>query len=99
MEHKTLISYIANAFTIFAASISESEIAQWILFALGILSTILSISISLFKLFGKWKEISQDGKITKEEMEDMKITADEVLNDIHKELENSDNSIKERKEK
>ena len=99
MDHKTIISYIANAFTIFAASISESELAQWILFALGVLSTILSISISLFKVLAKWKEISQDGKITKEEMEDMKNTADEALNDIHKELEKRDNITKERKDK
>ena len=98
MDHKSIISYFANAFTIFVASISESEVAQWILFALGILSTILSISISLFKLLAKWKEISQDGKITKEEFEDMKITADEALNDIHKELENRDNISKERKD-
>ena len=99
MDHKTIISYIANAFTIFAASISESELAQWILFALGVLSTILSISISLFKVLAKWKEISQDGKITKEEMEDMKNAADEALNDIHKELEKRDNITKERKDK
>ena len=97
MDIKTCVSYLANAFTIFTASVSQSEIAQWVLFSLGILSSLISVSISLFKLFAKIKEATKDGQITKEELEDVQLTAQEVLKDIDNEIKKRENKGKEEK--
>lgn len=65
------INYIANGVTFMAAIVTE-DITQYILLMLGILSTIISITSSIYKaykLYKEKKEIDQATKIIAEAIE------------------------------
>lgn len=86
-EIKTTISYLGSAISFIISAIQENPIAQWILLGLGIASGILSIIMSLLRLFDKVKESLKDGKIDDEErkqigeaFDDLKDKVDDFAN-------------------
>ena len=96
MDYKTLISWIGNGITILAGAVSENPVAQWILFGLGIFSSLISISMSIMKVFVKWKEIAQDGEITEEEAKAFSDTLDKASKEVEETAKKADNSSKEK---
>ena len=86
-EIKTTISYLGSAVSFIISAIQENPIAQWILLGLGIASGLLSIIMSLLRLFDKVKESLKDGKIDDEErkqigeaFDDLKDKVDDFAN-------------------
>lgn len=75
MKTGELMSVGGNILTWVLSAIQQNEILQIIEF---ILSAILSIVILLYRVWHWYKEANADGKITKEELEDLdKIISEE----------------------
>lgn len=94
---KNILSWGGNLLAVIASAVQENEIVQWILFALGIVGSILSIALSLMRIYSKWKEISKDGTITDEEMKEFADTIAKEKDNIENSLPKKDNEEKEEK--
>ena len=81
-EIKTTISYLGSAISFLVSAIQENPIAQWILLGLGIASGLLSIIMSLLRLFDKVKESLKDGKIDDEERKQIGEAFDDLKDEI-----------------
>lgn len=81
-EIKTTISYLGSAVSFIISSIQENPIAQWILLGLGIASGLLSITLSLLRLFDKVKDSLKDGKIDDEERKQIGEAFDDLKDEI-----------------
>lgn len=73
MKDNNIPSWAASAFTMLTAAMSANETAQLILYLLGIVSALFSLSWNLWKWY---KDAKKDGKIDDKEMEDLKKTVD-----------------------
>ena len=79
MKDNNIPSWVASAFTTVTATMSTNETAQLILYILGIVSALFSLSWNLWK----WhKDAKKDGKIDDEEMEDLKKTVGDGAKEI-----------------
>ena len=81
MKSNDFLSWTGTAFGTILTAIQTNPIFQYISFGLTILATIISIAFTLWKW---WKKASEDGKITKEEIEDLTDDISDVLNDKKK---------------
>lgn len=81
-EIKSTISYLGSAISFLVSAIQENPIAQWILLGLGIASGLLSIIMSLLRLFDKVKESLKDGKIDDEERKQIGEAFDDLKDEI-----------------
>lgn len=81
-EIKSTISYLGSAISFLVSAIQENPIAQWILLGLGIASGLLSIIMSLIRLFDKVKESLKDGKIDDEERKQIGEAFDDLKDEI-----------------
>lgn len=80
MKENNIPSWIASAFTTVTAAMSTNdETAQLILYILGIVSALFSLSWNLWKWY---KEAKKDGKIDDKEMEDLKKTVGDGAKEI-----------------
>ena len=61
-------SYVCNGIGIVFSAIQTNEVLSWISWIVTLIATVLSISFTLWKW---WKKASEDGKITKEEVEEL----------------------------
>ena len=95
---KNIVSWGGNALAILASIVQENEIVQWIMFALGIVGSILSILVSIMRIVSKWKSVSSDGKVTAEEWDDLAKTVETEAGNIANALKKEDNVKKEEKE-
>ena len=86
---KNIVSWGGNALALLASIVQENEIVQWIMFALGIVGSVLSILVSILRIVSKWKSVSSDGKVTAEEWDELAKTveteADSIVNAVKKE--------------
>ena len=95
---KNVVSWGGNALALLASIVQENEIVQWIMFALGIVGSILSILVSIMRIVSKWKSVSSDGKVTAEEWDELAKTVETEAANIANSLKKEDNVAKEEKE-
>ena len=95
---KNIVSWGGNALAILASIVQENEIVQWIMFALGIVGSVLSILVSILRIVSKWKSVSSDGKVTAEEWDELAKTVETEAGNIANALKKEDNVEKEEKE-
>lgn len=95
---KNIVSWGGNALALLASIVQENEIVQWIMFALGIVGSVLSILVSILRIVSKWKSVSSDGKVTAEEWDDLAKTVETEAGNIANSLKKEDNVEKEEKE-
>ena len=95
---KNVVSWGGNALALLASVVQENEIVQWIMFALGIVGSILSILVSIMRIVSKWKSVSSDGKVTAEEWDDLAKTVETEAGNIANSLKKEDNVEQEDKE-
>ena len=95
---KNIVSWGGNALALLASIVQENEIVQWIMFALGIVGSVLSILVSILRIVSKWKSVSSDGKVTAEEWDELAKTVETEASNIAKSLKKEDNVEKEEKE-
>ncbi len=95
---KNIVSWGGNALALLASIVQENEIVQWIMFALGIVGSILSILVSILRIVSKWKSVSSDGKVTAEEWDDLAKAVENEAGNIAKAIKKEDNVEKEEKE-
>ena len=94
---KNIVSWGGNALALLASVVQENEIVQWIMFALGIVGSILSILVSIMRIVSKWKSVSSDGKVTAEEWDDLAKTVETEAGNIASAVKKEDNVEKEAK--
>ena len=92
---KNIVSWGGNALALLASIVQENEVVQWIMFALGIVGSVLSILVSILRIVSKWKSVSSDGKVTAEEL--AKTVENEAAN-IVSAVKKEDNVAKEEKD-
>lgn len=95
---KNIVSWGGNALALLASIVQENEIVQWIMFALGIVGSVLSILVSILRIVSKWKSVSSDGKVTAEEWDDLAKTVETEAGNIANAVKKEDNVKKEEKE-
>ena len=95
---KNIVSWGGNALALLASIVQENEIVQWIMFALGIVGSVLSILVSILRIVSKWKSVSSDGKVTAEEWDDLAKTVETEAGNIANSLKKEDNVGKEEKD-
>ena len=95
---KNIVSWGGNALALLASIVQENEIVQWIMFALGIVGSVLSILVSLLRIVSKWKSVSSDGKVTAEEWDELAKTVETEAGNIANAMKKEDNVEKEEKE-
>ena len=95
---KNVVSWGGNALALLASIVQENEIVQWIMFALGIVGSILSILVSIMRIVSKWKSVSSDVKVTAEEWDELAKTVETEAANIANSLKKEDNVAKEEKE-
>ena len=95
---KNIVSWGGNALALLASIVQENEIVQWIMFALGIVGSVLSILVSILRIVSKWKSVSSDGKVTAEEWDDLAKTVESEAANIANAVKKEDNVEKEEKE-
>lgn len=94
---KNIVSWGGNALALIASAVQENEIVQWIMFALGIVGSVLSILVSILRIVSKWKSVSSDGKVTAEEWDDLAKTVENEAGNIANAIKKEDNVEKEDK--
>lgn len=95
---KNIASWGGNALALLASIVQENEIVQWVMFALGIVGSILSILVSIIRIVSKWTSVSSDGKVTAEEWDDLAKTVETEAGNIANAIKKEDNVEKEDKE-
>ena len=95
---KNVVSWGGNALALLASVVQENEVVQWIMFALGIVGSILSILVSIMRIVSKWKSVSSDGKVTAEEWDDLAKTVETEAANIANAVKKEENVEKEEKE-
>lgn len=95
---KNIVSWGGNALALLASIVQENEIVQWIMFALGIVGSVLSILVSVLRIVSKWKSVSSDGKVTAEEWDELAKTVENEAGNIVNAVKKEDNVEKEDKE-
>ena len=95
---KNIVSWGGNALALIASAVQENEIVQWIMFALGIVGSVLSILVSILRIVSKWKSVSSDGKVTAEEWDDLAKTVETEAANIANAVKKEDNVEKEEKD-
>ena len=94
---KNIVSWGGNALALLASIVQENEIVQWIMFALGIVGSVLSILVSILRIVSKWKSVSSDGKVTAEEWDELAKTVETEAGNIANSIKKEDNVAKEDK--
>lgn len=95
---KNIVSWGGNALALLASIVQENEIVQWIMFALGIVGSVLSILVSILRIVSKWKSVSSDGKVTAEEWDELAKTVETEAGNIANAMKKEDNVDKEEKD-
>ncbi|MBO7733534.1 MAG: hypothetical protein J6S67_13300 [Methanobrevibacter sp.] len=68
MKHNDFLSWIGTAFGGILTALQTDVVFQYISLGLTILSTLVAIAFTIWKW---WKKASEDGKISKEEIEEL----------------------------
>ena len=79
MKNNNIFAVIGNSFTYVLTALQTNEIFQIIEL---VLSIIISLLIIISKIRNWWKEANQDGKVTKEEIQQIGNDIAEDVNDL-----------------
>ena len=77
MKDNNIFAWAGSGVTIMTGVLSQ-EVFQYVLLVLGILSAAFSLFVNVYTW---WKRAKEDGKITKEEAEELKDIVDKHLGD------------------
>ena len=91
MKHNDFISWTGSIFGGILTALQTDQVFQYISLGLTILSTLVAIAFTIWKW---WKKAKEDGKITKEEVDEL----GQILNDGAKEIKTNLPKV-EKKEK
>lgn len=72
-------NYIANGVGIVFSAIQTNEVLSWISWIITLIATLLSISFTLYRWY---KKASEDGKIDKEEIDELGDIVDDATKKI-----------------
>ena len=95
---KNIVSWGGNALAILGSIVQENEIVQWIMFALGVVGSLLSILVSVMRIVSKWKSVSSDGKIDAEEWDELAKTIEDEASNIAGAMKKEENGTMEEKD-
>ena len=83
-----LLSILGGSVSIAAGTVQTSEIREWIMFGIGIISFLVPLLIRVIQYIRKWNLSLQDGKIDEEEDKDLKESEEEIIDEIKKGKDN-----------
>ena len=84
-EDKIMIGILGTSISAVGAGLSVTELQAIVSIIVTVLGFIISVLIPLcVKLYNKIKDAKEDGKIDKEEMEDIVYTGKEILDETKK---------------
>lgn len=78
MKHNDFISWTGSIFGSILTALQTDAVFQYISLALTILSTLVAMAFTIWKW---WKKANEDGKITKEEIDELQSDIKDVLDD------------------
>lgn len=78
MKNNVNMGFLGSATSWICTVVQTNEIFQCVMLVLSILSTLFTLAYTIYKWYNKAKE---DGKITKQEIEELTEDVSEVLND------------------
>lgn len=81
MKHNDFLSWIGTVFGTICTALQTEQVLKYISFALTILSTGVAIAFTVWKW---WKNASADGKITKDEVDNLIDDVKDVVDDKKK---------------
>lgn len=97
-DEKIMMGILGTALSATGASLSVTELQAIISIIVTIAGFIISVLIPLIiKLFKKIKDAKADGKITKEEVDDIASTVKEIVDESSKVIEEVSQKEKEKK--
>lgn len=82
MKNNNLFGYISTGFMTFLTVVQVNEIFQVIQLILTIISLIVTVSFTVWKWY---KKASEDGEITKDEVDELMDSIKDVVDDKEKE--------------
>lgn len=82
MKNNNLFGYISTGFMTFLTVVQVNEIFQVVQLILTIISLIVTVSFTVWKWY---KNASEDGKITKDEVDELMDNIKDVVDDKEKE--------------
>ena len=91
------INYVASAIACITTAIQTNEIFSYVSLSLTVLSIVVSLAFTIYKWY---KVATSDGKIDKEEIDDLMHNINDSINDLNDAVNNYDKKENdERKEK
>ena len=81
MKFKDAFSWSGTAFGTILTAIQTNEVFQYISLGLTILSTLVAIA---YTIYNWWRKAKEDGKITKEEVDDLVDDINQIIDDKNK---------------
>ena len=84
MKLKDAFSWSGTAFGTILTAIQTNEVFQYISLGLTILSTIVAIA---YTIYNWWRKAKEDGKITKEEVDDLVDDINQIIDDKNKKVD------------
>lgn len=84
---KDKLDYLLNSVAVIFTALQTDQILQIISIALTILSILFSLSFTIYKWY---KESMKDGRISEEELKDLKDKIEDATKDIKKGQNNND---------
>ena len=90
------INYVASAIACITTALQTNEIFSYVSLSLTILSIVVSLAFTIYRWY---KAATDDGKIDKEEIDDLMHNINDSINDLNDAVNNFDkNENDERKE-
>ena len=81
MKDNNILAWAGSGVTIITGALSQ-DVLQTVLLIIGIISAMFSLFVNIYTW---WKRASEDGKITKEEAEELKQIVDDGTKDFKNE--------------
>jgi len=85
-SNNNIVSWVCSGITCVLASISVEQVTNIILLIIGILSALVSLAYNIYVWYNKAK---QDGKITTDEVKNLKNEVDKTTTEIKNDVDNS----------
>jgi len=85
-SNNNILSWVCSGVTCILAGVSVEQVTNIILLIIGILSALVSLAYNIYVWYNKAK---QDGKITKDEVKELKNEIDKTTDKIQNDVENS----------
>ena len=77
MKYKDIVSWLGLFCGGVCTALQADEVLKWVQLAITILSSAIAMSFTIWRW---WKKASEDGKITKDEVDDLMEDLDQIVN-------------------